>query len=448
VGFYGISFPGITQLMVGATRPPHLVAIAPNSTVRDVYRDVGFPGGIPNQNFAGLFVGIQEEPGAAEVPGAVLIDSDEECAANYTTREGTDGLSNVFLQQAQHPYDDSYVQRRRPGAHVDAIDVPTLLFHQWQDEQTGPRFAGDFAQFPADTTWFVASNGDHSFAGCGTCTNLLEKFFLHYLKDADNGWEDTPHVQLWYDSTTSRQRVWSLEYDQWPPPTNSHTLYLRANGTLDPAAPSPLEAASDSYHYPGVGSSTAYPQYQDAWETIQPLGYLAYQTAPFSEDRVFFGPGSLDLWFQATSTDLDFQVTLTELRPDNQEVFIQRGFLRASHRQLDAARSTATRPYHTHQEPDAQILTPLEVVQARIEIFPFSHALRAGSSLRIWIEAPTTQTGYWGFRYVTDPSLVTVYHDPARPSKLVLGVLPGQTAEQPLPACGNQINQPCRPDPL
>ncbi len=450
VGFYGISFPGITQLMVGPTRPPHLTAIAPQSLVRDVYRDVGFPGGIPNQNFAGLFVGIQEEPGAAEVPGAVIIDSDQECAANYTTREGTDGLSNVFLQQAQHPYDDSYVQRRRPGANVDTIQVPTLVFHQWQDEQTGPRFAGDFNLFNPATTWFVASNGDHSFGGCGRCSDLLEDFFMHYLLDENNGWQSTPHVQLWYDSTTSRQRVWSLDYSQWPPATTLDTYYLRAGGALSSSAPPLPTEASDTYAYPGVGSSTAYPFPQEAWEMSASLqtGYLAYETPPFTQDKVFFGPGSLDLWFSGTSTDLDFQITLTEIRPDGNEVFIQRGFLRASHRALDAARSTATRPYHTHQQADAQLLTPLQPVQSRIEIFPFSHAIRAGSRLRIWIEAPTTQTGYWGFRAVTDPSVVSIYHDSTRPSKLVLGVLPGRTAGAPLPTCGNQQNQPCRPDPL
>lgn len=447
VGFYGISFPGITQLMVGPTRPPHLTAIAPQSLVRDVYRDVGFPGGIPNQNFAGLFVGIQEEPGAAEVPGAVIIDGDQECAANYTTREGTDGLSNVFLQQAQHPYDDAYVQRRRPGANVASIQVPTLVFHQWQDEQTGPRFAGDFNLFDPATTWFVASNGDHSFGGCSRCTNMLEDFFMHYLLDEDNGWEATPHVQLWYDSTTSRQRVWALDYGQWPPATTPETYYLRANGLLDASAPA-LPETADTYAYPGVGSSTAYPQYQQAWKIVQPSGYLAYQTAPFAQDKVFFGPGSLDLWFSATSTDVDFQITLTEVRPDGQEVFVQRGYLRASHRALDAARSTATRPYHTHQESDNQLLTPLQIVQGRIEVFPFSHTVRVNSRLRVWIEAPTTQTGYWGFRYVPNPSVVSVYHDAAHPSKLVLGVLPGKTAGAPLPACDTQQNQPCRADPL
>jgi len=43
---------------------------------------------------------------------------------------------------------------------------------------------------------------------------------------------------------------------------------------------------------------------------------------------------------------------------------------------------------------------------------------------------------------------ITVLHDAAHPSRLVVGQLPGETARAPLPACDTLRNQPCRPDPL
>ncbi len=51
VGMVGISYPGITQLFVAQTRPPHLAAITPLSVLDDTY-DTLYPGGIPNDGFA------------------------------------------------------------------------------------------------------------------------------------------------------------------------------------------------------------------------------------------------------------------------------------------------------------------------------------------------------------------------------------------------------------
>ena len=52
VGMVGISYSGITQLFVAATRPPHLAAITPLSVIADTYRGVLYPGGILNTGFA------------------------------------------------------------------------------------------------------------------------------------------------------------------------------------------------------------------------------------------------------------------------------------------------------------------------------------------------------------------------------------------------------------
>ena len=46
-------------------------------------------------------------------------------------------------------------------------------------------------------------------------------------------------------------------------------------------------------------------------------------------------------------------MTLTEVRPDGQEVNVQSGWMRASVRKLDAARSTELQPLITMREADA-----------------------------------------------------------------------------------------------
>ena len=76
-------------------------------------------------------------------------------------------------------------------------------------------------------------------------------------------------------------------------------------------------------------------------------------------------------------------------RRRQQIVYVQSGWLRASQRALDESASTPTRPVHTQTEADAEPLpTDGSVVPVRVEIFPFAHPFRAGSSLRVTIDAP------------------------------------------------------------
>src|SRR5256885_12688139 len=71
----------------------------------------------------------------------------------------------------------------------------------------------------------------------------------------------------------------------------------------------------------GAGQWTASPAGQ---------GLLRFTTAPLPRALSFYGEASLDLWLSATAGDTDVQVTVSEVRPDGQEMFVQRGWLRAS----------------------------------------------------------------------------------------------------------------------
>ena len=93
---------------------------------------------------------------------------------------------------------------------------------------------------------------------------------------------------------------------------------------------------------------------QFTWKApVPPGGSVAYTSPPLRKDMVVAGPASLDVWLASTATDTDLEATVTEVRPDGQETYVQRGWLRASHRKLDPARSTRLRPTQTHLRGDA-----------------------------------------------------------------------------------------------
>ncbi len=80
----------------------------------------------------------------------------------------------------------------------------------------------------------------------------------------------------------------------------------------------------------------------------------------------------------------------------------------------------------------------------RIQLFPFDHVFRKGSSIRLWIDAPTGETGGWSFDFLKTPAVNSIYADPRHPSALVLGQLLGGRAQAPRPRCGTVLNEPCR----
>lgn len=453
VAMIGKSYPGITQLFVAEQRPPHLVAIAPGHPYGDIYRDVAYPGGIFNYAFAGLwsfFAQPYYSYGAA-VEGTT--GGDAICAQHQANRPASQRY-NPFLQAQEHMWDDELIRERSPIYDLEKIDVPVWTVMAWQDEQVGPRAVNLLSKFDVPFHAII-SNGDHGMYRTAPALNELNRFMDHYVKGVDNGFEDTPKVRVWWEAGREGKREpgWVTEHGQWPPKNAKvKRLYLSADGELRDEVG---EGAPDPYAYAGpTGQGIQNPAYSGV--TTQPNRYIwerkpipgtaaAYTSAPLEKDTSVLGSGSLDLWLASSAIDTDLQVTLTEVRPDGQEVYVQSGWLRASHRKLDPQKSTATRPYQTHQQEDAEFLTPGEPTPMRVEIFPFGHVFRKGSQIRVYVEGPKFLPELWGFTSLPIPAANLVYHDPDRPSSLALPVLPGHAAPVDYPACGTVIRQPCRP---
>src|SRR5262249_40025681 len=157
--------------------------------------------------------------------------------------------------------------------------------------------------------------------------------------------------------------------------------YFGRNGLLTPCEPT--RDGADQFRYDPSRSqeTTLSGGTSDAWVAMPEWHWLppdggtavAYATAPLDEDLVMVGSGSVDLWLMSTAPDVDIQVTLSEITPDGNEVYIQNGWLRASHRKIDEATSTELRPFQLHYEADAAPLPAGEFTLNRVELFPFGH---------------------------------------------------------------------------
>jgi predicted acyl esterase len=257
-----------------------------------------------------------------------------------------------------------------------------------------------------------------------------------------------------------RVPTWISRYADWPAPEQvTWRLNMTADGKL---IEGDAEQGNVSYTYkPGSSQqrggfklTSQAPTVEDShpatWEERPEEGtYVMFESNPLESDKLLAGPASVDLTVSSTAVDTDFQVTMTEVRPDGQEVFINQGWLRASHRKLDPELSTEVRPFQTHKDLDSLPLVPGQPTPVRIEVFPFAHPFRAGSSIRIYVEAPHVKPDLWGFALLPVPAQNTIYTGPGL-SSVALPLLEGEPIEsQAYPTCVPGWppvlrNQPCR----
>lgn len=448
VGMAGLSYSGITQFMVASRRPAALAAIAPNVAITDLYRDVGWPGGIYNQTFAYGWTANQKS-GHQYLPSE-LGSGNTGCAVAAAGQNHPEHI--VGVQGQRRPFaDDDLYERFLTPQEMAAIDVPTLGFTSWQDEQLGGRMSDAYPEMNGNKTWLMLGNGAHD---TGAASKLyfeaMIKFFRRYLLDERNGWEATPKVQLLHEvSRAASEPGWVTSHSQWPVPGITRTLYLHGDGSLRPE--SAEEAGQLDYRYPQpapnmvmiVDQSHPFASYK---VPVPDGGSVVFTTPAAAKDFELLGPMSLDLWLASTATDTDLQVSLTEVRPDGQELYLNRGWLRASKRALDETASTPTKPVQTFAAADAKPLAPGEATPMRVEIWPLNHVVRAGSALRLYVEAPVGFTGFRQLQFNPTPAINSVLVGPEYPSRLVMHQVAGGRAQAAMPACDTLVNQPCRPN--
>jgi len=491
VGMAGISFSGITQLFTAGTRPPHLAAIAPMSVTDDLYLGTGNPGGIPNVGFARTWIEERQADARPAPQGGqpyareLVKRGDRHCRRNQRLRLQTQNAVAIMdktPQRAPKLYDD-----RSPGRWMGRIRVPTFLVGSFQDEQTSGHFATSLHKLRKNPrTWLNLQNGVHADSlGPSSITRWVE-FLKLYVADevprvsdqvlglssalyaflagapaapvqqsrfaggtdvaaARATFEQDPRVRLMMDNGAgpagpgSIGAAWELGFDAWPIREAAATdFFLGAGGALTPAAPA--AGTAEYLADPGARPATTLPGEgeADAWKAQPPYDWapladgkgVGFATPPLPSDVVVAGGPSLTLRLSASAGDTDLQVTLSEIRPDGRETYVQNGWLRASHRNGHAPRRAL--------EPIPRGRT----VSATVPIVPVAHAFRAGSRIRVTVAAPGGDRPRWRFDSVDDGSTRVTVH--LGRSKLTLPVLQGVAAPTPLPAPTALRGQPSR----
>ena len=205
----------------------------------------------------------------------------------------------------------------------------------------------------------------------------------------------------------------------------TRALYLGPSGTLTPERPSE-SWDPDIYKYdptdptPTVGGnivSYVYPPGSvDVGEVQHRADVMTYTTAVLDRDLDVVGPLRLILYASSSAVDTDFSARLSDVFPDDRAIQLQAGILRARYR--DPSR-----------EPE--LLEPGRIYCFEIDMWATANRFRAGHRLRLDVSSAdfprfdrnANRGGESGHPIV---AVQTLYHDPQRPSHLLLPVIADQ----------------------
>lgn len=365
VGMSGISYYASNQWRVAARRPPGLAAICVWEGYQDRYRDATRHGGILcsfSRNWAEMQVrtvqhGRGERGARSSVTGELVAGPEtlpEDVLANRR--------ANLWPEFQREVLDGRLYQER--SARLEDIEVPLLSCGNWGGQ--GLHLRGNvegFLEAGSRQKWLEMHGGTHwAIYYTDYAVELQRRFFDHFLKDADNGWDKLPSVRLQVrhvDRFVERfESEWPLARTQW------RRLYLHSDGVLRD-------------HQPTTVAQLDYAPLESG---------LKFLSEPFSEATEITGPSAVKLFLSSETADADVFVVLHLIDPVGNEITFQgaldprtpiaQGWLRASQRELDPKRSLPYRPYHSHTA--VQPLIPGKPVELDVEVLPTSVVVPPG----------------------------------------------------------------------
>ena len=402
IGMAGNSWLAISQWFIAAEQPPHLAAIAPWEGFTDHFREASNRGGIPAPQFPEMIIQSFAGNGLIEDQPRMIVD-----------------------QQLMSPYWED------KKARLDRIHIPAYVVASFTNPtHTHGSFEG-FRRIASGEKWLRANNtNEWQDFHTPKYENDLLRFFDHYLKGANNGWEKTPPVRLSVLDPGGEDVVDRIEND-WPlERTSFRKIYLDNSGTL---RDQPLSSA-DTLRYDAANPGRAEFTYVFQKET-ELTGYM-----------------KLRLWVEAEgSDDMELAIGVEKLDASGRELprlqgegrvapVVATGLLRVSQRALDPMLSTESEPYLLNDRE--QRLAPEQIVPVDIAIWPMSMHWHAGEKLKLTVEAyrplPNMYIGF-GACKVPVPAAGGTFEPGDKPDLLQLG---GGPESSPAYAHAQQVTTP------
>ena len=249
------------------------------------------------------------------------------------------------------------------------------------------------------------------------------RFFDRHLKGEDNALASEPPVKIFYMGANK----WKHEQD-WPIPGTKYTpWYLQGNGRIGAAQPAGGRESTTYTYDPNdpvpttggnncCGTPTAAGP-MDQRKIDGRTDIVRFLSEPFKEAMAIAGPVKMQLHASTDGTDTDWMVKLVDVYPDGGAYPMAEGMLRARFRK------GLNKP---------ELLKPEEAYEFTIDMVGTAVVFQPGHRLRVDITSsnfpqfdrnPNTGEAL-GASGKLRVAKQTVYHSAAKPSHIVLPVVP------------------------
>jgi uncharacterized protein len=465
VGMFGTSYLATTTLQAASEGPSQLAAIQPSAAYGNRYEDLVYQGGAfyLTDGLAwnlGQAADVRRRAGlaAGERDSAIGLTPHQQALFRqswlwHVPLKTLDALelrrfAPGYFEMLDHPTYDAYWEPSNISARYDGFDVPALHIVGWYDvfaHGTIKNFVGLRTHARTERArrhqrlvvgfWPHAQPGardtrvgdvDFGPDAAVDIAALRARWFACWLKDEGCAAFEGPPVRLF----VMGENRWRDE-DDWPLARAKPTAYyLRSGGRAntrhgDGALSTDAQGAHppDRFLYdpwdpvptsPAPGYSRL-PADQRAIEERPDV--LVYTTEPLAQPLEVTGPISVVLWVASSAPDTDFTVKLVDVLPDGTARLLTDGILRTRYRMSNI---TTT------------LLDPGTPTELTIDAGVTSNLFKAGHRIRLEISSsnfprydrnPNTG-GPFGEESTLRPAEQTVFHDTARPSRVILPLVP------------------------
>ncbi len=447
VALVGGSYGAFAQWQAAALGSPYLKAIVPMFSPLSIYSDM-HPGGAFELTRIAWALGMNGRTGQA-----FDYDWNQLPHLPLRTLDGAFGHRiPLWRDWMDHPSYDGYWQRLDLERKLEVVDVPALHIGGWFDtflRSTLSAYTGMVARAPSEATrrnqrflvgpWPHTANpgqrtGDLDFGPQAVIDidRLQLRWLDYWLKGVDDGLLSEPPVRFF----AMGRNEWRTE-DRWPPAWMRPVKYylhsggransLSGDGTLS-TTPADREASDRFVYSPANPVRTKGGSLPGATPGLKPGPFdqrdveeredvLVYTSEPVTTELEVTGPLSVSLYASSSAKDTDFTAKLLDVHPDGRAYNLADGIVRARYRE---------------SKETPMLIEPGRIYVYTIDLVATSNVFLKGHRIRLEISSSNfprfDRNPNTGQPFGQDAQLTaatqTIYHDRARPSHVVLPVVP------------------------
>jgi predicted acyl esterase len=425
VGMVGYSYYSKIQIKVAIEQPPHLKCIFVSHVDADHYRESVYHGGILSLFPYGIWDGRHGTSGFAPRNAKSAAQRDMSPAEFERRRQELLNDADIkhypncyhlalyphknprFFDMMMYQFDGPFYWDRSGYPYFDKIKVPIHVVGKCAHEGTG--FWKVYAGINVRDKKLYVKAADAEERPWREDLDTLIRWYDHWLKGKDTGMMDEPPIKLFV------MGINQFRFEkEWPLPGIEYTpCYLRRWEELS------FEPELFQYEPDGF--------FQQPLFVSQKRDSVIYNSPPLAEDLACIGPAAIKFFASIDRDDTNWIISLADISPTGAETRLTKGYLKASHRELDLEKSTLQEPYHPHKRSEP--VRPGEIYEYNIALGMVSNVFKAGHRIKLKIESmesprdPEMQIHYHPHLPTSRTTVHKIYRDRNYRSHVLLPVI-------------------------